>query len=124
MYEIYSKIRDAKGYKDSDVSKGANVTKSTFSDWKSGRSMPKGDKLVRIASFLDVSVEQLLGSSDIAYDAEGKTWDYYMDDSAKDMAQFLFENPEYKVLFDASRKVKKEDLEKVAQMIKLMSEHD
>lgn len=42
---------------------------------------------------------------------------YYLNDDARDMAQFLFENPEYKVLFDASRKVKKEDIDFVKQMI-------
>ena len=31
-------------------------------------------------------------------------------DDARDIAQFLYENPEYKVLFDASRNVKKEDI--------------
>ena len=43
--------------------------------------------------------------------------EYYLDDDAKDMAQFLYENPDYKVLFDASRKVKKEDIEFVKQML-------
>lgn len=33
------------------------------------------------------------------------------------MAEFMFKNPEYKVLFDASRKVKKDDIEFVKQMI-------
>lgn len=47
MYERYCEIRDRKGYKDADVAKGASVTKSTFSDWKSGRSVPKNDKLKR-----------------------------------------------------------------------------
>ena len=42
---------------------------------------------------------------------------YYIDDEARNLAQFIFENPEYKVLFDASRKVKKEDIEFVKQMI-------
>lgn len=37
------------------------------------------------------------------------------------MAQFLYENPDYKVLFDASRKVKKEDIEFVKEMIDRMS---
>ena len=42
---------------------------------------------------------------------------YYENDDARDFAQFMYENPEYKVLFDASRKVKKEDIEFVKQMI-------
>lgn len=37
------------------------------------------------------------------------------------MAQFLYENPDYKVLFDASRKVKKEDIQFVKEMIDRMS---
>lgn len=46
---------------------------------------------------------------------------YYLHKDANDAAQFLFENPEYKVLFDASRKVKKEDIDFVAEMIERMS---
>ena len=38
MYEIYCKLRNEKGVKDSDVVKATGITKSTFSDWKSGRS--------------------------------------------------------------------------------------
>lgn len=43
MYEIYCKLRDSKGVKDSDVVKATGITKSTFSDWKSGRSKPKNE---------------------------------------------------------------------------------
>ena len=41
MYEIYCKLRDEKGCKDADVAKATGITKSTFSDWKNGRSKPK-----------------------------------------------------------------------------------
>jgi transcriptional regulator with XRE-family HTH domain len=60
MYEIYCKLRDDKGYKDSDVAKIAGITKSTFSDWKSGRSCPKNDKLQKIAEVLGVTVDYLM----------------------------------------------------------------
>lgn len=61
MYEIYSDIRNRLGYKDSDVAKGTNIPRSTFSDWKKGRSKPKQDKLIKIADFLNVSMDELLG---------------------------------------------------------------
>lgn len=61
MYENYCKIRDKMGYKDSDVAKATGITKSTFSDWKSGRSVPKQDKLKKIADYLNVSIEYLIG---------------------------------------------------------------
>lgn len=89
MYENYCKIRDSKALKDSDVSKGAKVSKSTFSDWKSGRSFPGTDKILRISKFLGVSVEELLGSENYEYDNRSNTWDYALNISKKE--QILFE---------------------------------
>ena len=54
MYEIYCKLRDSKGLKDSDIAKATGITKSTFSDWKNGRSKPKNAKLQKIADFFNV----------------------------------------------------------------------
>jgi hypothetical protein len=42
---------------------------------------------------------------------------YYMNDDAREIAQFLYENPDYKVLFDASRKVKPDDIAFVKSML-------
>lgn len=60
MYEIYCKLRDTKGVKDADVARDANVTKSTFSDWKNGRSEPKNDKLQKIADYFGVTLDYLM----------------------------------------------------------------
>lgn len=60
MYEIYCKLRDEMGIKDADVARGANITKSTFTDWKNGRSEPKNDKLQKIADFFNVSLNYLM----------------------------------------------------------------
>lgn len=60
MYEIYCKLRDETGVRDADVSKSTGITKSTFSDWKSGRSTPKQDKLQKIADYFGVSLEYLM----------------------------------------------------------------
>ena len=46
---------------------------------------------------------------------------YYLDKESSDAAQFLFDNPEYKVLFDASRKVKPQDIQYVADLINRVS---
>lgn len=69
MYERYCKLRDALGYRDSDVAKGTGITKSTFSDWKNGRSIPKEEKLKKIALFLNTSVDYLrYGDKTPSYD--------------------------------------------------------
>ncbi len=59
MYTKYAKVRDSRGYKDADVSRETGINRSTFSDWKSGRSKPKTDKLQKIANFLEVPLAYL-----------------------------------------------------------------
>ena len=125
MYEIYCKIRDERGLKDSDVSKGTGITKSTFSDWKSGRSNPKKDKLLKIASFLGVSVDYLMTGEERTVDYVVKTDDgnellvetYYLNEETRNMAQAIFENKELRVLFDAARDSSPEDLQTVHSML-------
>ena len=59
MYEIYCKLKEERGVKDADVVRETGITKSTFSDWKSGRSKPKNDKLQKIADYFGVTVDYL-----------------------------------------------------------------
>lgn len=44
------------------VSKQTGISASTFTDWKNGRSVPKADKMKRIADYFGVSLDSLLGS--------------------------------------------------------------
>lgn len=60
MYERYVALRDKKGVTDYKVSEETGIVKSTFSDWKSGRSAPKLDKLKKIADYFGVSIEFFL----------------------------------------------------------------
>lgn len=47
MYSRYVKLRDKKGARDADVASATGIGKSTFTDWKQGRSVPKQEKLDR-----------------------------------------------------------------------------
>ena len=60
MYAKYAKLRDKKGVTVYRVSEDTKITKSTFSDWKSGRSNPKIDKLKILADYFGVSIEYFL----------------------------------------------------------------
>ncbi len=84
----------------------------TVCGWLNEVSVPKVGKIQTIADLLGI------GKSDLLDEQECKTEEqYYNDKEAAEYAEFLRQNPDYKVLFDASRKVKKEDLEKIARMI-------
>lgn len=60
MYEKYVALRDAKGVTDKDVSVATGIGMSTFSDWKSGRSKPKVEKLSKLAEYFGVHIEDLI----------------------------------------------------------------
>ncbi len=93
-----------------DLVEDLGYDKSTVSSWCSGNRVPKIDVIIDIAKYLHVNVGDLIEDN-------RNEENYYLNDDAKEMAQFLYDNPDYKVLFDASRKVKKEDIEFVKQML-------
>lgn len=98
----------------SDLVNDLGFDKSTVSNWCAGNRVPKIDVIIDIAKYLHVNVGDLIEDN-----RNEET--YYLDDDAREMAQFMYENPDYKVLFDASRKVKKEDIEFVKEMIDRLS---
>lgn len=112
MYEIYCTLRDSRGLKDSDVAKATGITKSTFSDWKNGRSKPKDEKLLKIADFFDVTLDYLR-TGENSYQQDG----YYLNEETAEMAQTLFENKNLRVLFDAAKDATLEDLETTYNML-------
>ena len=60
MYEIYCKLKEEKGVKDADVARETDITKSTFTDWKNGRSVPGSEKMKKIAEYFGVTVDYIL----------------------------------------------------------------
>lgn len=60
MYEHYVELRDKKGVTDYRVSKDTGITRSTFTDWKNGRSSPKLEKLSLLAKYFEVPIEYFL----------------------------------------------------------------
>lgn len=60
MYEKYAKLREEKKVTDYRVAIDTGITKSTFTDWKNGRSEPKIDKLKKLADYFNVPIEFFL----------------------------------------------------------------
>ena len=60
-YEKYEQIRNSKGLKNSDVARIAQIPPSTFTDWKQGKSMPKYEKMSKIAAALDMDYNEFVG---------------------------------------------------------------
>ena len=60
IFEDLLKINKTTVYR---VSKDTGIAASTFSDWKSGRSVPKLDKIKIIADYFGVSLESMLSGA-------------------------------------------------------------
>ncbi|MBQ8803437.1 MAG: helix-turn-helix transcriptional regulator [Tyzzerella sp.] len=97
-----------------EVADAINVSPQTFNTWCQGIALPRMGKVQLLADYFHINKSDLIEDKT---DIEDSSEPYYINDDARELAQFMFENPEYKVLFDASRKVKKEDIEFVKQMI-------
>lgn len=107
----------ASGKTQLEIAKSIGVSPQTFNTWCKGIAIPRMGKVQALADYFHINKSDLI--EDKSNSNEEET--YYLNDDARDMAQFMYENPEYKVLFDASRKVKKEDIDFVKQMIDRMS---
>lgn len=100
-----------------DIVRDLKIPFSTVSNWMNAQKMPRMGKIEMLAQYLHCE------KSDLIEDKGDKVPEaYYLNDDARDLAQFLFDNPEYKVLFDASRRVRKEDIEFVRKMMDRMTE--
>ena len=111
MYEIYCKLRDLRGLKDSDVARETGITKSTFTDWRNGRSSPKDEKLRKIATLFGCSVEYLKTGVD-----SNSINGYYLNDETAAIAQDIFENKELRALFSVQKDMSPEDLKALHNM--------
>lgn len=106
MYEIFLKLLNEKGVTAYKVGKATGIAGSTFTDWKNGRSVPKQEKLQKIADFFGVSLDYLMTGKDTQPD-------------------YLYSDENADLLIEITRKIKTnpEFAERMAHYMSLMSEN-
>ena len=114
MYNRYCELRDRLGVNDAAVSKATGINRSTFSDWKSGRSTPKRDKLQKIADYFHVSIDYLMTGEHES--------GYYTNPEAAKIAQQVYDDPDLRLLFEAARDVKPENVRLAAELLRRFKE--
>ena len=114
---IFKRLRLSCGLTQVEMAEKLGISRSTIGMYETGAREPDFETLEKIADFFNVDIDYLLGRTDKTTLLPETIGHYYLNDETRRHAQFMFENPEYRVLFDASSKVKKEDIEFVKQMI-------
>lgn len=114
LKELRNSKNNPKGRKISqqEIADIIGAKRSTVSMWEIGASDPGTESVQKLADYFDVSVDYLLGR-----DAEES---YYSDPEIDDMVNAVHKDPELKVLFNATKDLKKEDLEFVINLVKKM----
>lgn len=99
-----------------ELSKRLGVGTTSVYNWCNGIKTPRMDKVDAMCKIFHCK------RSDLMEEPTDETSNYYLDDDAAAAAQFLYENPDYKILFDATRKVKPEDIQLVKELLDRFSE--
>ncbi len=112
MYEIFVKLLEKYGVTAYKVSKATGIGGSTFTDWKNGRSVPKQDKLQKIADYFGVTIEYLMTGNE-------SQQEYYLNEETAKQAQEMYEDSDMRTLFDMKRKM---PADRFAAHVKFMKE--
>lgn len=119
----FKELRTMMKWTQTETAAKLGCSKSTISMYESGSREPDYETLEKIADLFNVDIDYLIGRSDkTTFLPNSTTSVYYNDSRVAELAQFAFDHPEYGLLFDASKKVKPEDIEQVLHIIKTFTE--
>lgn len=97
-----------------ELSKRLGVGTTSVYNWCNGIKSPRMDKVDKMCEIFHCKRSDFMEDKSERDNDESS---YYLDPDAREAADFLHKNPEYKVLFDASKKISKEDIDFVAKML-------
>lgn len=108
------KLREEKELSQEECAKLLGIDRTTYAKYENGGSIKRN--VEKLASFFNVSTDYLLGRETIT--------EYYHDPEVAELAEELRTNPGMKILFDASKNAKPEDLQYAADLLKRLKGDD
>lgn len=100
-----SKLRKELGLTQEDLAKKIGYTRTAISAWEIGRNEPSYSDIVKIADFFNVSLDYLLGKSDIR-NSKTEISDIYMH-LAKEAQELKLDQDDVDFILDFYKKHKK-----------------
>ena len=108
---LYNKTRN-------EVANDNNVSYTTLASWLNGDNYPRIDKIERLANYFRVN------KADLIEDKYSDKEPYYNDPSVTEYAQAVKDNPNLKLLFDASKDMSKADIDFVINTIEMLKKRE
>ncbi len=116
VYERIEMLRKEKGLSQGKLEKELGFSNGSISKWK--KSAPTTERLQKVAEYFGVSVSYLLGTKEQARPA------YYSDQDTADLAQAIYDSRELRLLFDAAKDAKAEDLRFTYEMLRRLKKKE
>lgn len=110
--DVLKKLRKDRGLSQIELAAKLSVSPGLIGMYETGNRKPSFEMLEAIGDYFNVSTDYLRGKESGS--------EYYLDPEVARLAQDLKDNPDIKVLFDASRNLSKEDIQFVIDMIERM----
>ena len=108
------------GYSQADMARYMKVSTATTAKWCTGVTMPRVDKIQSLCNWFGIEKSDLLEERKSKNTDSGSANMWYLDRETAELAQELKDNPELRVLLDAARDVRPEDLRVVQATIEAL----
>lgn len=109
--DLYNKTR-------MEVAKDNGISYTTLTSWLKGDNYPRIDKIEMLANYFRVN------KADLIENKYAKNEPYYNDPAVTEYAQAIKDNPELKILFDASKDMSKDDIDFVLNTIEMLKKRE
>ena len=100
------------------VAKDIGVSYTTFTSWIKGTNYPRIDKIELLANYFRVN------KADLIENKYSENEQYYSDPSVSEYAQAVKDNPDLRLLFDASKDMSKSDINFVINTIEMLKKRE
>lgn len=103
------RLRASNKMTQAELAQKIGYSQQAIARWETERSTPDPNTLIKLAHVFGVTVDELVGNT--------QNKGYYMNSETARLAQEIHDNPQYKVLFDATKHLKPESVKEVMRFI-------
>lgn len=111
MAQNLQRLMDSRGIDRNRLCADLGFKYTTLTDWLKGNTYPRIDKIEMMANYFGIE------KSDLIEDKSDINEPYYIDPEVSEYAQAVKDNPNLRILFDASKDMSKDDIDFVVNMI-------
>ncbi|WP_043883799.1 helix-turn-helix domain-containing protein [Caldanaerobacter subterraneus] len=117
-------LREEKGLLQKDVAKILGITPSAYGYYEQGKREPSMEVLKKLSDFFNVSIDYLLGRTDIRSPVDEITEAVSDDPELFEFWNTLKEREDLKLLFKQTKKLSPKDIKQIIRIIKAIEDEE